>query len=76
MASVPSEFFVPTLDIDLAWQYVGFPLLGLRVEDRAIYPALISSTRKDTLVAVSNTQSGSLTSMSFLVVVRSFGDGI
>ena len=23
MASVPNEFFVPTLDIDLAWQYVG-----------------------------------------------------
>jgi len=23
MASVPGKFFVPTLDIDLAWQYVG-----------------------------------------------------
>ena len=23
MSSIPNEFFVPTLDIDLAWQYVG-----------------------------------------------------
>jgi len=35
MASVPNEFFVPTLDIDLAWQYVGVspPPPGLQVED-------------------------------------------
>ena len=33
MASVPSKFFVPTLDIDLAWQYVVTLAPGSRLED-------------------------------------------
>ena len=32
MSSVPNKFFVPTLDIDLAWQYVGVSYPGLKVE--------------------------------------------
>ena len=32
MAAEPNKFFVPTLDIDLAWQYASLPYLDLRRE--------------------------------------------
>lgn len=70
MGSAPNKFFVPTLEIDLAWQYVGVsaPRFAEKSLPTSVVP--ISSTRKDTLLIASSSQRGSLTSLYLLTVAR------